>query len=62
MKIHRDTFAVFWSRKGWKQAFHADVPATGTAKDAADTFRQLFPNDVIRSVRDTSGRFLAFNR
>ncbi|ARB14223.1 hypothetical protein Ccr29_gp342 [Caulobacter phage Ccr29] len=31
-----------------------------TPKAAADAFRVMFPRDVVRSVRDASGRFLAF--
>lgn len=52
-------YAVFWSMHGSAVQFHADVHAT-SAVEAARAFRSLFPNDVIRSVRSTSGRFEAF--
>ncbi len=52
-------FAVFWSFPGSAVQFHADVHASSAA-EAARSFQSLFPGDVIRSVRSTSGRFEAF--
>lgn len=63
MKIARNTFAVFWSRKGWRMQFHADIAKAihgTTPQAAAQAFRDMFPKDTVMSVRDTSGRFLAF--
>lgn len=62
MRIDQGTWAVFWSRPGQKWGFHGDVPRAlhATAKDAADAFRAMFPRDVVRSVRDASGRFQRF--
>lgn len=52
-------YAVFWSFPGDTIQFHADVQGK-SARDAAAKFQNLFPGDVIRSVRSTSGRFEAF--
>lgn len=59
MRITPGTFAVFWSRPGWRQAFHADVGA-GSPGEAVATFRALYPTDVVRSVRGADGRFASF--
>ena len=59
MRILPGTYAVFWSRPGWGQQFQADVVAT-CARQAAATFRSLFPGDLIRSVRGRDGRFASF--
>ena len=59
MKILAGTFAVFWSFKGDKTQFHADVRAESPAK-AAETFRDMFPEDVIHSIRCHRGRFCTF--
>lgn len=59
MKILEKTFAVFWSMTGSKVQFHADVHAE-TPVEAAKKFRDLYPEDVIHSVRDRSGRFRTF--
>lgn len=53
-------YAIFWSIPGSKTQFHADMFAAETAQQAVDQFRKVFPNDVIRSVRSSSGRFEAF--
>lgn len=60
MKIMQNTYALFWTRKGWKKQFHADVPADVPAPVAVSRFRDMFPDDVVCSVRDASGRFVAF--
>lgn len=62
MKVARDSFAVFWSRPGWRVQFHADMKTAlyPTAKAAAAAFRAMFPKDHVRSVRDASGRFQRF--
>lgn len=51
--------AIFWTRPGWRMQFHADMTAQPAAQAVA-AFKALFPGDVVCSVRDTSGRFLAF--
>lgn len=55
----RNGLAVFWSRPGWRQAFHADTNAR-TAREAAQAHKALFPGDTVRSVRDGRGRFASF--
>ncbi|AFU87873.1 hypothetical protein CcrColossus_gp003 [Caulobacter phage CcrColossus] len=62
MKIPRDTFAVFWSLPGDVMQFHGDMKRAlyPTARAAAEAFRAMFPRNVVKSVRDASGRFLAF--
>lgn len=53
--------AVFWTRKGWKKQFQADVPgAPSDPKSAVAYFREMFPDDIVCSVRDHKGRFLKF--
>lgn len=55
--------AVFWTRKGWKKQFQADVPGVATpqgVKDAVAYFREMFPDNIVCSVRDHKGRFLKF--
>jgi len=59
MKILKDTYAVFWTRKGWKQAFHADICAA-TPNEAYSQFAGMFPSDIVRSIRDKSGKFCKF--
>lgn len=56
MRIIANTFAVFWSPEGSKAQFHADVVARSSA-EAVARFRDSYPDDIIRSVRDRSGRF-----
>jgi hypothetical protein len=63
MNVARNTFAVFWSIPGRpRQQFHADLakPLYPTPRAAVEGFRDMFPRDVVHSVRDGSGRFLAF--
>ncbi len=64
MKIARHAYAVFWSRPGWtrRQQFMADLPKAlyPTAGDAARGLKEMWPADIIRSVRDSNGRFLPF--
>lgn len=63
MKIVHNTHAVFWTRAGWKQQFHADLGklnSTETPQEAVQRFRDMFPTDVVRSVRNAQGRFLRF--
>lgn len=59
MRILHGSFAVFWSRPGWGRAFHADIHAR-SPKEAVAAFRQMFPDDTVRSVRGKDGRFAAF--
>ena len=63
MKIIPKSLAVFWALPGKPAVqFHADFfpfPHE-TVADAVARYRRLFPADVIRSVRDQSGRFLPF--
>lgn len=67
MKIIKDMYAVFWSHgkpfrtKGRKIQFHADVGGK-SPQEAVQTFRDMFPTDTVHSVRDASGRFLAFKK
>lgn len=63
MHLLNNTFAIFWTRKGWKRQFHADwgkETPSQSAKEVVQTFRKLFPDDIVMSVRDNSGRFVAF--
>lgn len=69
MKLLRETIgnpvkplAIFWSPKGCRQQFHADVwIAPGEAMaDVLARYRRMFPGDTIRSVRNATGRFQAF--
>ncbi|AFU87523.1 hypothetical protein CcrKarma_gp339 [Caulobacter virus Karma] len=62
MKVARDSFAVFWTLPQGGVQFHADIKRAlyPTARDAARAFSAMFPRDRVRSVRDASGRFLAF--
>lgn len=63
MRIERNTFAVFWTRPGLGRAFHADgyrYDPADTPETVANRFREMFPDSVIRSMRDGSGRFVAF--
>lgn len=62
MKIMKGFYAVFWTRKGWKQQFHADVPANKPARAAVADYRAMFPDDVVCSVRDASGKFVPFKQ
>lgn len=64
MRVARESFAVFWTRPGWRVQFHADMKRAlyPTAKAAADAFAAMFPADQVKSVRDGSGRFLTFKR
>lgn len=63
MRILHNTFAVFWTRPGYKTQFHADVGRGDDIKTPAECaawFKRLFPGDIVLSVRDSSGRFLPF--
>lgn len=60
MRIMQNTYALFWTRQGWKHQFHADVPNDVAAPEAVKRFKDMFPDDVVLSVRDAKGRFLAF--
>lgn len=61
MKIVQNFYALFWSHGGkHPQQFHADVPANVPPQEAVRAFRAAFPRDTVHSVRDASGRFLAF--
>lgn len=52
-------FIVFWTRKGWKRAFQADIHARNP-RNARESFRKLFPGDLIIGVkRHPGGPFLA---
>lgn len=59
MHLIAGLYAVFWSPKGSDRQFHADVGALSPT-GAVATFRQYFPDDVVRSVRDRRGRFVRF--
>lgn len=59
MRLIAGLYAVFWSPPGCTQQFHADVGAMSPV-GAAATFRNYFPTDKIRSVRDSRGRFVPF--
>lgn len=59
MKIIRGTYAVFWRPPRSRCQFHADVPAT-SPREAATAFRNLFPGDLVVSVRGADGRFSGF--
>ena len=63
MKILPKSFAVFWRSRDSRVQFHGDMfklYIDDTAKDIADRYARLFPNDIICSIRDGSGRFVAF--
>lgn len=62
MKIMHNTFAVFWTRPGYKVQFHADVGrgVINTPAECAAWFKTTFPGDIVKSIRDSSGRFLPF--
>jgi Rod binding domain-containing protein len=57
--------AIFWTRKGAERLstqFHADMHRypSERSSDVARRFEAMFPNDVIRSMRDHSGKFISF--
>lgn len=60
MKIIANSFAVFWTRPGWKQQFMADVGGFTDPVAAVAWFKTAYPEDVVCSIRDRSGRFLPF--
>lgn len=62
MRIVPNTLALFWTRPGWRQTFHADlgVQPGETVAAAVARYRAMFPADTVRSVRDGSGRFVSF--
>lgn len=64
MRILNGFYAIFWRAKDSRVQFHADFPATpyGSAYHAVQAYRCYFPADVICSVRDARGRFVAFKR
>lgn len=53
-------YLVYWTRKGWANAFEADVYATDAAAARAK-FATIFPADVIVGVKMAhgSGRWVA---
>lgn len=54
--------AIFWRRTGWQMAFHADLhlwPGE-TYRQAAKRFHGLCQGAIIASIRDRTGRFVAF--
>lgn len=59
MRILHGAYAVFWSPQGASIQFHADVPS-GSPAEAAEVFRNMFPQDILRSVRGPDGRFQRF--
>lgn len=62
MKILQNTFAVFWTRKEWRQQFHADLARLNneTARHAVQRYRAIFPQDIVCSVRASNGKFVSF--
>jgi hypothetical protein len=65
MKIIDNTFAVFWRSADHRQQFHADAAKLfpdEPVRYVAARYRQIFPSDVICSIRDKSGRFVAFRQ
>ena len=68
MKILPKSFAIFWSLPGSAVQFQADGwrrPLKGGGYEGpapvVARFREAFPDSIIRSVRDTDGRYLPFN-
>ena len=60
MRIVPGTFAIFWKTdSACPVQFHADIYADSPS-DAARRFHDVYPNDVLCSVRDSSGRFCKF--
>lgn len=63
MVIMKNSFAVFWRSRSHSRQFHADGWKWSPAESpvaVAGRFRDAFPHDIICSLRDGSGRFVAF--